>query len=235
MKRTRLVRRQIEDKDKILIRHAKRLRELGRLRRSMEPVPLPHPIQRGFKRSFKLRDDIARRRDAHNFVRILGEINQTVYSRDGSFKVRKFHNKQLEDVPHRLALISVHRWEKLNWPTSLKKWFTLKETNIATGYRRYSYAKGYSFDYPYFFDTKTEPHFVTHSKPINPNLEREEAEIEAFMDHHQGWRRLGKLHGGNKRGWDRLEEDKEDRKEYREALRLEMSEYEDNYLDAPTE
>lgn len=235
MKHTRLLRRSIEEKDKKIIRFCKRLYELRRAEREIPLVPLPKPIQRGFKKSFKLREDISRRNDAHIFKRILGVINTTVYCKTQDFKVKKYHSNQLTDIPHSLDYISEYEWGKLNWPQSLKKWFILRSKHIDTKYGLSRIPiKGYYFSHPYFFDTKIEPHFVTHTCPVDVNIKREIAEIEAFMTNNSGWARLGHLKGYTHRQ-DKIYQCRQDKNKHREALRLEMAEFEANYLDAPFE
>lgn len=228
------MRRSIEEKDKKLIRLLKRLNEIGKLQRALEPVPLEKPIQRGFKKSFKVRDDFSRSRWGNDLNRIIGEINSTIYCRDPSFKMKKRHNNQKEDVPHKLGYISPHRWEKLDWPAHFKKWFVYRDKHTyQTSYGNVIFIKGYFFKHPHYFDTFVEPHFLTHSQPVNPKLESEEAEIKAFMEHNLGWERLNHLKGHRLSRWDIADNEKQERKEYREALRIEMEEFEENYLDAP--
>ena len=221
----------IAERDKKLISYRKRLNELWRMKRELPLVPLDKPVQRGFKKEFVLRDDIARRSDAHDLRRILGEINMTVYCKDETFRTKKWHNKQSEDIPHRLKAISPHRWNALDWPKHYAtKWFYFSPSIVVYGYAGTSYTiKGWRFYYDYMFTSKISPNFATHSKQVCPEIEREISEIKQYFTQHNGWARLNHLQGHSNPYWS--VEPKE--KMIDEILREEMTNYEDNYLDDP--
>ncbi len=220
-------RKTIESTDKKLIRLRKRMNELYKAERALPYIKLDKPIQRGFKKSFVMRDDITRRKDARDLSRILGIVNETVYCKNPEFKSKKYHNNQMEDIPHAIRHIPANKWDTLELPDHFKKWFTY-ESRIKYGAYGTSYEiKGYFFKFPWMFEPKVSPNFITHIQEIDPNIKSELSEINRFFDNHNGWPRLGKLQGGNFK-W--IEVTKEERLD--DILkREEMQEFEDNYLD----
>lgn len=232
-KESRLEKRKlIESNDKKLIRLRKRMNELWKIKHGLPLVQLEKPIRRGFKKTFKLREDIARRKDAKDFQRILGVINQTIYCKTDDFKIKKWHNNQMEDIPHVLKHIPENQWDKLDWPEHFKKWFVFQERHHTTKYGGNYVIKGYWFKYDYMFDAVVLPNFVTHRKPVEPHIERELKEIDQYFEAHDGWHRLQHLHG-RRDSW-------RDRHTYNdtigeEFLRDQMKEFEENYLDSPNE
>jgi hypothetical protein len=226
----RQIRKQnVESRDKKLIRLRKRLHELWAMERALPLIELDEPIQRGFQRSYTLRDDIARRRDANDFKRILAVINTTVYCDKIDFKVKKYYNKQTTDIPQGLKYIPELKIDDYGWPAHFKtKWFTYQVRTHVTKYGSYQ-VKGYWFNYDYFFVHKIEPYFVTHRRDVDPNIAKELTEIKQYMQQNNGWERLNHLQGSSNsyRDYD-LQEMLGDL-----LQREEMAEYDTNYLDSP--
>ena len=220
----------IEARDKKLLRLRKRQNEIYRIERGLPLIALDKPIQKGFKKDFVLRDDVARRRDSNDLQRILGAINHTVYCKNQDFKVKKWHSNQMEDIPHKLAHIPANKWDKLGWPEHFKKWFVYEERPYVGKYSTFI-VKGYWFKYPYMFTERILPNFVTHVKQIDTNLEKEKKEIQQYFEQHNGWQRLHHLQG-RPDPWKSSEATKWE-KQVDEVLRVEMEHFEENYLDAP--
>lgn len=224
-------RKSYEEFDKKLIRMQKRSNELYKQKRELPLIRLEKPVQKGWRKGFVLREDVARRRDAKDLERILSRINCFVYCDDIDFKSKKFHNKQKEDIPHVLQHIPLNSWDKLQWPEHFKKWFSLETRTHFTRYGGAYETRGYYFKLPWMFVPKVEPHFATHRREVNPFIERELAEIDAFFQHNNGWQRLAKIrHGYNYRDWN----------DNRKCILIEdiviketAREYEINYLEKP--
>lgn len=77
------------DRDKQLIRLSKRRSELWIQRRELPMVPLEKPYQRGWKRYFVLRADIAFSVRAEFYTTLLAKINTVEYHHDKTFKRKK--------------------------------------------------------------------------------------------------------------------------------------------------
>jgi len=88
-------RMQYEDFDKQLLRLHREERALYKQEREMGWEPLLPPVQRGWKRFFVLRDDVARSKKAEFYENILQKINTTMlsYRKDFMKKKRKFGRK----------------------------------------------------------------------------------------------------------------------------------------------
>ncbi len=220
----------IESADKKLIRMRKRMFELWSIRRKLPYIPLDKPIQRGFKKSYVLREAESRRKDARDLSRILGVINHTIYCKNEDFKSKKYHNNQMEDIPHTLRHIPDNQWDKLEWPDHYKKWFTYETRTKQGAFGTHYEVKGYYFKFPWMFEPKTSPNFITHVQEVDPNVESEIKEINQYFDNHNGWPRLGKLSGTNNNKWRQFESSKEALLQD-VIIREEMDEFEDNYLD----
>lgn len=220
-----------EELDKQLIKFSKRLNAIYKEKREMPLIPLKPPIQKGWAKHFKMRDDISRRADAKDLARILKAIDLYIYSSKPDFKAKKFTTKQREDMPHDLKHIPEKSWAKLQWPEHFKKWFDLK-TKIKHGVSGTTYeVKGYFFKFPYMFESEVIPHMATHRREANANLDREEKEIEQFFTLHQGWTRLAKLGSGYRRRWDG---DKTKTMILEDIIAVEsVKEFETNYLQPP--
>lgn len=223
-------RKHIEANDKKLIALQRRMWKLYEQQRELPLIELEKPIQRGFKKFFVLRDDIARRRDAKDFERILSVINRTIYSRKEDFKVKKYHNNQTEDIPHVIGHVPEYKWDDLGWPEHFKKWFSLTTRHHNGKYGSMYSIKAYYFTHDYMFVTKTAPYFITHVRQVDSNLERELKEIKQYFKKTNGWSRLQHLHGTS-----------EPKDKYtisdtigEQLLREQMQEFEENYLDCPT-
>jgi hypothetical protein len=166
---------------------------------------LPHPIQKGFKKFFVLREDVARRTDAHIIKDILSLINSTVYFEDESFKKKIKLSRKASKVitvdPH-LRPISARCWEQFDIKrrTAFAKYLS-KPTwrNIPVAYNGvtygYQYTSGRFFLFPWMYEMKIEPHFLTHVRRVLPEVESRMQEINNKFAALRIWRRLGHLEG----------------------------------------
>lgn len=189
-----------EDFDKLLIQKQRRLNEIHKAERELPLVPLPVPIQRGWRKGFVIRDDVLRRSDAHELRRILPQVQCFIYSNRADFKAKKYHSKQEENIPHEIAMVPEKSWDKLQWPEYFKtKWFSFRTVIKAGAFGTTYLVKGWHFRYPWMFVPEVQAHYATHSKNVDPNLAREKAEIYNFFEKHNGWCRLDKIRYGRHR------------------------------------
>lgn len=189
------------DRDKELLAKQKKLNELHRLKMSSPLVPLAKPVQRGWRKKFVLRDAESRRKDAPELRRILGEIQHYIYSDNKEFRVKKYYNKQTEEINHTLHHIPEKSWDKLKWPAYFKtKWFYFYSGIHVSKYGNAFPIKGYFFKYPYMFESVVEPFFATHARVINAAVDSEMKEIENFFERTNGWTRIAKIRGGMYKG-----------------------------------
>lgn len=186
-------------RDKHLLRLEREYQRLWRVSADAPLIPLETPYQRGWVRSFTLREDILRRRDASTFRRILQAINHRVYCRSRSFTDR--HGNR---VGLRPKIILAREWPKLQWPENHKRHFFFgywKERTLY-GNRPYErYVFGYKLACDYILQEQIEPFMVTHVRTELPAVRKRIAEIEKYYSDHLGRERLDRLHGRHHRYW----------------------------------
>ena len=80
---------QIKDSDKQLRKLDRHNKKLYEAKRHLPLIPLATPYQKGWVRTFRLRDDIARSNSAVFFLALLEKINTKDFCNEKSFLVRK--------------------------------------------------------------------------------------------------------------------------------------------------
>lgn len=170
-----------EEKEKAFWKLIKEERKLWAIERAAPKHVLETPRKVGYKKSFRLRDDIARRKDAHVFQQILDEINDTVYSKDPDFKVHtKYGFTNLEGPT--LRFITQHRWDKLlHFRLQHRKHFAYRSEQVPARYpfSGYRYQSGYKFLLPWMFEVETTDHYITTLPTIYPEVESRLDEIHS--------------------------------------------------------
>lgn len=187
-------------RDKYLLRLEREYRRLCEVSDAAPVIALETPYHRGWTKTFVLRDDILRRRDASTFRRILLAINDRVYCRSPSFTDR--HGKRFELRPR---IIPAREWPKLQWPENHKRHFLFGYWKQPIAHFRWDcYERlvfGYKLACDYILKEQIEPYFVTHVRTELPEVRKRIAEIEKYYADHQGRERLGRLHGSSWRHW----------------------------------
>jgi hypothetical protein len=165
---------------KNLLRLYKEERSISRQIGSLGYEELDPPVQRGWKRYFVLREDVARSKDAKFFQGILDKMNTTEYSWKKDFKVMRKHRGK------KIYVVRDQELEKL-WPCSFKKkkftekeekYFDLVMTNERVG-KHFIWL--YRFQEPWRFRLKVEPNMIKRAKIKNFDLERRANEISQYL------------------------------------------------------
>jgi hypothetical protein len=186
-------------------KHLLRLeRELARLRHAhwhAPIIPLEHPYQRGWVKSFVVREDALQHPEATAFKEILKVVNHEVFSRNRAFIDRK--GAPILLLPR---IIPPRDWRKLAWPIKCQRLFAFgrwsKEDIYPWSLQRFrSHIVGFKLMRAWWLDENVQPNMITHQRVDLPEVRSRIAEIEAYMEVHLGWKRLGRLHGQNRR-WD---------------------------------
>jgi hypothetical protein len=171
-------------KEKELLKLERELNDLWKAERNLPVIKLEKPIRHGWKKFFVLREDIANRSDAQVFREILERINSVVTCRKKNFKVKS--GKKLVDIDHHLRSIPKDSW---NFPEHYKKYFWL------CGGCVHRHGPSYHFGPTFYFVTKIKPHYLTHVRVEDGDLESRKQKIYNKMRHLEGWQKLAKLHG----------------------------------------
>jgi hypothetical protein len=189
---------------RFLDKHTARDKELLRLERehdqlrralSLAPVvPLVEPYQRGWTKTYVLRDDIRRRIDVAVFRTVLAAVNQRIWSREPDFILPDGQTYRL-----RPRIILPLEWKRLPWPASHRRLFTYgpweEELLPRRSYRRRRLVVGFSIRNPWWLEEDVQPWMITHQRVELPEVRRRIAEIDARFTHTRGRERLGNLHG----------------------------------------
>ncbi|WP_162903024.1 hypothetical protein [Taibaiella koreensis] len=188
-----------EDRDKQLIRLQNRQEELLMARRRLPLTPLEEPYQRGWKRTFILREDVARSAAAAFYSNLLSKINTIDYAVNRSFKrrvKRKRNRKKLYEVkPQHLRAFYSYEWSRAQLSPEEKVLFYPKEY-VDKGGKPYIQ---YVFAEPWRFVLQVRPNMITHVKTVDEVLEQELEQIDNHITQHHLGPRLNRIVWGC--GW----------------------------------
>lgn len=204
-------RAQKEDFDKQLIQLDEKRESLWDARHSLPMVPLKEPYQKGWKRSFILRADIAKSDSAAFYSGILEKINSTQYHHNKSFtKKRRRHGKRVyEPIPQLLKFISEWEWSngKLKLTEEEKACFdpeifwVHKRANVNIAEIRFVFRDAWRYV------LQVQPNMITQVKMKDAKLEQEVKLLDNYIENNQLRYRMHKLTNGRSQNkWKRLEE-----------------------------
>ncbi|MBL0330111.1 MAG: hypothetical protein IPP64_12005 [Bacteroidetes bacterium] len=172
---------QKKDLEKKLIYVYKELKRIRREHNNLGYADLVPPIQKGWKRFFVLREDVARTSDAIIFQQIIDKINVPAYSHRKDFKKRKKQKgkKVYVDCVQQLPVIELYQLRTLKLTEKERTYFNLE--------RRYDpkhwhlFRQVLVFKEPWRFVLKVIPNMITHVKIIDPALMKAEQEYENYL------------------------------------------------------
>jgi hypothetical protein len=189
-------RMQREDFDKSLIRIFKEQNDVSKKIGSLGYEDLVPPVQRGWKRYFVMRKDVARSDDAKFFQSILDKINTTEYSWKKDFKVkrRRFGRKIYVIREQQLKRLLPYDFEEKKFSEREKKYFDLMLVHEPYGKQLVWI---YVFTEPWRFELKIQPNIITKTRIKDFNLERRASEIRNYLNRNFLQPRLQKIMRGN--------------------------------------
>jgi len=196
-------RMQFKDFDKHLIQLSREERELRKQKNNLGWEPLTPPVQKGWKRYFVLRDDVARSKQAVFFENILKKINTCdwSYRRDFLVKRRRFGRKIYVVKGQQLLQPDWYHFGKLEFADAEKQCF---HEVWKMDWRRQP-VKHYAFNEPWRFTLRTRPNMVDKVRKRDEVIERRIQEIDRYLEQNDLRKRQSKLLSGNYR-WHRYEE-----------------------------
>lgn len=189
------IRMQYKDFDKQLIQLYKEERALYNQQRNLGWEPLIPPVQKGWKRFFVLRDDVARSRNAEFFQNILNKINtyDWSYRKDFMVKKRRFGRKKYVVKEQKLLQPCERHFEKLKFNDKEKQMF---HETFHYDKRSREPMKKFVFNEPWRFALNVRPNMITRIRKIDSEIESRIKEIDSYMERNDYEGRLGKLlHG----------------------------------------
>lgn len=177
-------------------------------------VPLEEPYQSGWKRSFVLREDVARSGKAAFYAALLGKINTVMYSTDKGFKQKKrrFRKRVYVDTPQFLRAFYLHQWYNPNCCLSAEErvHFHLVE-EVRDKLLEYKYV----FSEPWRYVLKIERNMITHVKLVDEVLEQRIAQLDNYIERRSLSPAMQKAMKGYTWRWRHFEE----KAKYRNPLR----------------
>ena len=217
--RLRTARKRKRDKKNDFHKH---LLQLDKERRALELQirnlgwePLVPPVQKGWKRLFVLREDVARSKQAEFYAGILAKINTVQWDHRKDFlkKKRVFGRKKYVVREQFLLRPSEHHFAKLAFSEKEKQQFS---EEWIYNHGRKIYIKQYVFIEPWRFRLKVQPNLIDKVRKTDPELEARLHEIESFLEINGFERVLGRLLDRNSRWWKNREPPKHQEVFYRQ-------------------
>ena len=171
---------------------------LWNARKALPMVPLEEPYQKGWKRSFVLREDVKRSGHAAFYEELLAKINTVEYSADKLFKVkkrRKARNIYVARQQH-LRAFTWQEWidPKLKITDKEKPHFHWQQ--IWNPFQK-NWHERLVFNEPWRYVLKVKPHMITHAKMLDNVLEQQIAQLGNYIDRNHLRARISKITGGD--------------------------------------
>jgi len=189
-------RMQYKDFDKRLIQLYKEEKALYVQKRSLGWEPLIPPVQKGWKRYFVLRDDVARSKQAVFFQNILQKINTVDWSYRKDFMIRKRRSgkKKYLVKEQKLKKPDEYDFSKMEFSDKEKTFFY--EEWKYYGRKRY---KRFVFSEPWRFVLRVRPNMIDKIKLMDEALETRIKEINSYLERNDfRWAQTKLLYGNCK-------------------------------------
>ena len=203
-------RMQYEDFDKQLLALSKEENILYKNKYTPEWEPLTPPIQRGWKRYFVLRVDVARSKQAQFFEDILKKINTHDWSYRKDFKVkkRKFGRKIYVVKAQQLLKPGEWHFNRLGLNEAERQFF---HPEYVYEQARGKFVKHYVFNEPWRFVLRVRPDMINRKKKIDSVTEARLDEIRNYIQRNDLRKRLQKIFDGNykRKVWNQTEKERE--------------------------
>jgi len=186
-----------KDFDKQLREIDKERRQLWKAQRNLGWEPLTPPVQRGWKRFFVLRDDVATGKHADFFDSILQKINTTdwSYRKDFLVKKRKYGRKTYVTKSQSLRRPCQYDWNKLGLTEREKQFFVeVWETD-----RNGRPVLRYEFSEPWRYVLRIKPNIIDKTRIRDTALEARIKSIDNYFERGGHNHRLTNLQGGYRR------------------------------------
>ena len=186
--------------DKYLLAMDRKLDMVMKQRRDLGYEDLAVPYQKGWKRSFALRDDVRKSTRAAFFEGILEKINTVQYSMRKDFKKKRRSRGRSGYIaqPQELRALYPSYFQRMKFTEEELSWFHPEEywcTHCRLWRTRYVFRE------PWRFVLKTEPNMITQRKRLDEELERQLHELRTIVEFYPARTRLYKLHGYKSRHW----------------------------------
>lgn len=162
---------------------------------ALNKVELPKPERAGYVRTFVLRDDFAKSKEANFLNGLLKLVQTSVVSRDKKFEYKDYKTKTKKPIYQGLHEIDQKEWNKL-----IEKGLTEKQQSyFERRWKNNRLNKGgywaWEFTKPFMFVYKVQPHYITHRIMIDPALDSELQELSNRIERQNLYPKIGKILG----------------------------------------
>lgn len=167
-------------------------------KRNRTLVPLEKPVRHGYKKSFMLRPDIAKSREAHVYLGLLPHVQKHIFSKTKKFETRDYKTKKMVPMSHGLKPIEHKEWNRLvdgglltlkQQAMFVKRWRQTSIRNPNMGVFEYHFIKDW------VFIERIDPHYKTHTLLLDPQMESELRELMNRIDTQNLMPKIGKALG----------------------------------------
>lgn len=173
---SRISRKQtIKEKEKetqrLLIRE-RQLRKVLNKTSKDNMVELETPIRKGWVRTFKIRHDIAKTKEATALKQLLDIVQNPKVCDRKDFMIKTAKRKEWKYSEPKMKTLREHDFEKL--PAELQKYFSFNMKTPSWG----GQYKEYYVYYDWKFETVIKPHYITHVSILHADAQSEYSWIE---------------------------------------------------------
>ncbi len=167
-------------------------RELDALRQKRYKIKqLEQPYQRGWRRSYTLSERALDRQDRATLEAILEVIGSVVVHHSRNFQRRQGRARKLCEIEQPLRSISVHEWQRKNYPESWRRYFQY-QLRLEWNHHWQPY---WVFVQASLYQLKVGRNWIDQIQEIDPEIESRLGELDRWFELHQSWRRHGWLKG----------------------------------------
>ena len=182
-------------RDKLFLSLERELSRLQQAQWSAPIIPLEHPYQRGWVKTFALDRGVLRHPDVAAFATVLAKVNQQILARSP-----RFTNRRGVPLVLQPRIIPPREWARLAWPVSHRRLFVygnwrVEHCHAWSSESRHDYVPGFNLFSTWWLEEIVQPNIITHRRVDLPEVRSRIAEIEAYLEVHLGWQRLRRLHG----------------------------------------
>lgn len=163
-----------KQKEKQFIQLEKKESQLYQQKRNLGFELLEKPYQKGFKRFFIVREDIAQTKYCSFYNELLAFINTTTYSLRKDFKKSKKIKRKRVFIETNQELESFYDFQFKKIPEKFKPCF-LPTLEYHPNFKSFSIK--YKFIEPWKYVLNIEPNMITHRRKIDNELEQEIAKL----------------------------------------------------------
>jgi hypothetical protein len=201
-------RMQHKDFERHLIQLDKEQRALYRQKKSLGWVQLTPHVQKGWKRFFVLREDVARGPHAAFFQEILDKINTKDWSHRKDFLVRKRRQGKKKYVVKSQKLLETSAKDFLKFELSEAQKFFFHEEWKLDGSKHLR--RHFVFSEPWRFVLRTRPNIITKVRVRDEVMEARMKAIDNYLERNGlEWKQVRLLYGNCKwrhRDWKKCDE-----------------------------